>query len=224
MNPQFKKELPTIIVFLAPFIYLMTIYNSLPAKVPMHWNADFQIDGWGEKSSLIFWSLFLPGISYLLMEIVPAIDPKKKLDLIGGKLNQLKFGLVAIMSLLAIIIIYSAQKQSMENSALLFVPIGLLFMIFGNFFKTIQPNYFIGIKTPWTLDSEYVWKVTHVLGGKIWLIGGLIIVISSLCLSNDYSKYVFFTTTTIIVLVPVIYSYIASKEELAVILDKNTKK
>ena len=215
MNAQFKKELPTILAFLAPFIYLMTIYNSLPAKVPMHWNGDFQIDGWGEKSSLIFLSLFLPGISYLLMEIVPAIDPKKKLDLMGGKLNQLKFGLVAMMSLLAIIIIYSAQKQSMENSALLFVPIGLLFMIFGNFFKTIHSNYFIGIKTPWTLDSEHVWKVTHILGGKIWLFGGLIIVISSFCLNNDYSKYVFFTTTTIIVLVPVIYSYIASKEEKA---------
>ena len=215
MNAQFKKELPTILAFLAPFIYLMTIYNSLPAKVPMHWNGDFQIDGWGEKSSLIFLSLFLPGISYLLMEIVPAIDPKKKLDLMGGKLNQLKFGLVAMMSLLAIIIIYSAQKQSMENSALLFVPIGLLFMIFGNFFKTIHSNYFIGIKTPWTLDSEHVWKVTHILGGKIWLIGGLIIVISSLCLNNEYSKYIFFTTTAIIVLVPVIYSYIASREEKA---------
>ena len=61
---------------------------------------------------------------------------------------------------------------------LIFPLIGLLFAFLGNYFKTIKPNYFIGIRTPWTLENEEVWKKTHLIGGKLWFVGGLLMALT----------------------------------------------
>ena len=88
----------------------------------------------------------------------------------GNKLNYLRFALSLFMSAIAVFIIYSVQ-QSQSKPTFIFILIGLLFTILGNYFKTIKPNYFIGIRTPWTLENEDVWKKTHLLGGKLWFVG-----------------------------------------------------
>ncbi len=212
MKFELKKELPIIAIVLLPFIYLMIIWNSLPEQIPTHWNTDLQIDAWGNKNSIWFILFILPVFSYLIMSIVSTIDPKKKFDLMGGKFYQLKFILVGSMSALAIIILYSIKNQSIASISLLFVPIGILFALLGNYFKTIQPNYFIGIKTPWTLENEEVWKLTHILAGKMWVIGGILMVITCFVFEGAIARNIFLSTAAIITMVPVIYSYIKSKE------------
>jgi uncharacterized membrane protein len=87
-----------------------------------------------------------------------------------------------------------------------------LFIALGNYFKVIQPNYFIGIKTPWTLESKEVWKLTHALAGKLWIAGGLLIVIACLTVNENYFVYVFLGITAIISLIPVAFSYFKFKE------------
>lgn len=86
--------------------------------------------------------------------------------------------------------------------------IGLLYLILGNYFKTIKANYFIGIRTPWTLENETVWKETHKLGGKLWFIGGLILILSSLLLEKQTNFTLFIIVTAIISIIPVVYSYL----------------
>jgi uncharacterized membrane protein len=107
---------------------------------------------------------------------------------------------------------YAANNESVKNPNYIVLIIGLLFVFLGNYFKTIKPNYFIGIKTPWTLENETVWKETHSLAGKMWFVGGLIIVFSSLILSKEANFTLFTVITVIIALVPVIYSYIFFKQ------------
>jgi uncharacterized membrane protein len=85
-------------------------------------------------------------------------------------------------------------------------------MALGNYFKVIKQNYFLGIKTPWTLESEEVWKLTHILAGKLWIVGGLLIVIFSLVVPEDINFYLFITTTAIITIVPIVYSYLIFKK------------
>jgi uncharacterized membrane protein len=80
-------------------------------------------------------------------------------------------------------------------------------MALGNYFKVIKQNYFLGIKTPWTLESEEVWKLTHILAGKLWIVGGLLIVIFSLVIPEDINFYLFIIITAIITIVPIVYSY-----------------
>ena len=207
-----KKELPLIVLVLLPFLYLAYIWNQLPAKVPVHWNVKGDIDRYGDKAELILIPLLLPLLVYVIFLVVPRIDPKKKLDKMGNKLQNLKLLMTTLMSMLALFILYSAQNQSFDQSNYLFILIGILYIILGNYSKIIKPNYFIGIRTPWTLESESVWKETHKLGGKLWFIGGIIVVLSGFILGNKPNLIVFLTITTINAIVPIVYSYMLFKK------------
>ena len=212
MNKNLKKELPIIGFVLLPFIYLAYLWNSLPEKVPIHWDYKAEIDDWGTKYSLLGLIFLLPVFTYVLMLAIPKIDPKKRIELMGGKYYQIKFVLVVFMSVLALFIIHSSKSQTLSSPSIVFVLIGLLFMALGNYFKVIKQNYFLGIKTPWTLESEEVWKLTHILAGKLWIVGGLLIVIFSLVIPEDINFYLFIIITAIISIVPITYSYIIYKE------------
>ena len=207
---KFKKEIPFIAVALLPFVYLAYIWNELPKEVPMHWNASGEIDRWGDKSELFMMLFMLTGITYFVFLIIPYIDPKQKLQNMGNKLNNLRLILALFMSALAIYILYSVQQKT-SNPVLIFPLVGLLFAFLGNYFKTIKPNYFIGIKTPWTLENEEVWKKTHLMGGKLWFVGGLLMAMTFV-LPNDVQFYTFMGITAVISIVPIVYSYLEFKK------------
>jgi uncharacterized membrane protein len=211
MNLELKKELPIIGIVLTPFVYLAIIWDSLPQRVPIHWNYKGEIDNWGDKFSLILILFLLPVLMYVLMTFIPKIDPKKRISLMGGKLYQLKFFLVLFMSVVALLILYTTKERSVNNPNLVFALLGVLLMIFGNYFKVIQPNYFIGIRTPWTLESSEVWKATHAFAGKIWLIGGFILVLGGLVLNNSF-RSAFVAIILILALIPIVYSFIKFKQ------------
>lgn len=212
MNENLKKELPIIGIVLLPFIYLAYLWNSLPEKVPIHWNYKGEIDDWGTKYALIGVLFLLPVFTYVLMLVIPKVDPKKRIEFMGGKYYQIKFVLVIFMSVLALYIIHSSNSQTLSSPSIVFVLIGFLFMALGNYFKVIKQNYFLGIKTPWTLESEEVWKLTHILAGKLWIVGGLLTVIFSLVLPENINFYIFMAITAIITIVPIVYSYLIFKK------------
>ena len=204
---KIKNELPIIGIVLLPFIYLAFLWNQLPKTIPVHWNINGEIDRFGDKTELLLLPILLPLLTYFIFLVVPKIDPKNKLNNMGNKLQNLKFLMTLLMSVLAVFIIYSAKEQRLSNPNYVMLLIGILYTILGNFFKTIKPNYFIGIKTPWTLESEYIWKETHKLGGILWLIGGILVVILSLILNPRLNNIFFLGITAIITIIPVIYSY-----------------
>ena len=212
MNQTLKKELPIIGIVLMPFVYLAFIWNTLPEKVPTHWNYKGEIDHWGDKFSLIGMLFMLPFFVYVILLVIPKIDPKKRIALMGGKFYQLKFFLVLCMSLLATYIIFITKNQSFSGPNLSYLLIGVIFMVLGNYFKVIQPNYFIGIRTPWTLENAEVWKITHVFAGKLWFIGGLAIVLGGLIFENNSFTIAFIPLVLALVIVPTAYSYIKFKE------------
>jgi uncharacterized membrane protein len=212
MNLAFRKELPIIGIVLMPFVYLAFIWNTLPTKVPTHWNYKGEIDHWGDKYSLFGPLFMLPVFTYVIMLIIPKIDPKKRISLMGGKFYQLKFFLVLVMSLIAFFILYVAKNPNFSNPNLNFALAGLLLMVLGNYFKVIQPNYFIGIRTPWTLENKEIWKATHVFAGKIWLVGGLVILIGALVFTSNSFFIVFIALIVFLAIVPMLYSYIKFKE------------
>ena len=210
-----KKELPLIGIVLLPFVYLAYIWNQLPAQVPMHYNIEGEIDRYGNKSELILIPIMTSLLIYLIFLAVPYIDPKKQIQKMGGKYNALKFIITTFMSILALFIIYTAKNQTLTDPDYILLGCGVLFLILGNYFKTLKANYFIGIRTPWTLESESVWKATHKLAGKIWFLGGLLIILSCLILDGKTNFIVFMCITAIMVLVPVLYSYLLFRKQEA---------
>lgn len=212
MNFSIKKELPIVGIALLPLVYLGSVWNSLPENVPIHWNLEGEIDNWGSKYTLIGLVFLMPILTYILMLVVPKIDPKKRIEAMGGKYDQFKFIVVAFMSVLSIFIIYISKNQKLSSPSIIFVLLGILFVSLGNYFKVLKQNYFIGIKTPWTLENEEVWKLTHLLAGKMWVIGGLVVVILSLLLPENINFYFFMSITAIISIVPIVYSYFIYKK------------
>ena len=207
-----KKEFPYILLIALPFIYLAYIWNALPETVPTHWNASGEIDGYNSKNTLLLIPFMLPVLVYIIMTIAPKIDPKNKIAAMGKKYEQLKFFLVLFMSVLALFIIYSSKTQSFSSPNIIYILLGLLFAGLGNFMKTVKPNYFIGIKTPWTLENETVWKKTHLLGGKIWFVGGLLIVCMSLIFKAQTAATLFVIIAVLITIIPLVHSYIEFKK------------
>jgi len=205
------KEIPLMAIVLLPFVYLAYLWNELPERVPMHWSINGEVDRYGNKLELLLIPILLPLLTYIIFLVIPKIDPKNKINKMGNKYEHIKILLTAFMSILALFIIYTAYNQSIGNPNYIVLFIGILIIILGNYFKTLKANYFIGIRTPWTLENETVWKETHKLGGKMWFIGGFIIVISSLILDKEQNFTFFMIIAGIITIIPIIYSYFKFK-------------
>ncbi len=206
MRYNLKDEVPALIVAILPLLYLLLIWNTLPDIIPIHWNIHGEIDQYGKKATLLWIPFLLPILTYIIFIIAPLIDPKRKLQNMGDKLKKLKFASTFLMSVLAVFIIHSTKQQELNPNFLLLL-MGTLFAVLGNFFPTIKPNYFIGIRIPWTLNNENNWKQTHQFAGKFWIIGGVLIVLYGLFLNPEMANLFFLVITILIVLIPVIYSY-----------------
>lgn len=203
---KFKKEIPYLLIALLPFAYLAYIWSSLPQRVPMHWNTSGEIDRWGDKTETLIIPILMSGIAYFIFLIIPKIDPKEKLQNMGNKLKDFRLLLTCFMSILSIYILYSIKTNNGDPKMLLPL-LGLLFAFLGNYMKTMKPNYFIGFRTPWTLENEDVWKKTHKLGGTLWFVGGLLMMLTFL-LDGKTQFYTFIGITAVISLIPIVYSYI----------------
>jgi uncharacterized membrane protein len=120
--------------------------------------------------------------------------------------------MVIFTSALACFIIHTAYKGNELNTRIIFGLLGLLFIFLGYFFQSIKPNYFIGIRTPWTLESEEVWVSTHRWSGKIWVVGGMLIVLSAFITREKIALAVFAGVIVVLALVPLFYSFVKFKE------------
>lgn len=206
-----KKELPIMAVALIPIIYLIYTWNQLSSKIPMHWNIEGEIDRYGSKNELLFLTVGLSVFMYVLMLFVPKIDPKNKLKN-ANKYHSIRLVTSIFITVLLIFIIQATKNADMGNPNYLLMIISAFYLILGNYFKTIKPNYFVGIRLPWTLENEENWKKTHQFGGKIWFIGGFISLILGLFLPQTIYFGVFMGITLLISIIPSVYSYRLSKQ------------
>jgi uncharacterized membrane protein len=212
MKVSVKSDWTYWILILIPILYLAITWSSLPERVVMHYNLDGEPDRWGSKTELVLVPVLLPLLMYLIMLLIPVLDPRKKIEQMGNKYRQLMFIMVLFMSVVACFIIYTAAKGAELNTHIVFGLLGTLFVCLGYFFQSIKPNYFIGIRTPWTLESEEVWVATHRWSGKIWIAGGLLMIIAAFLTDKKIALAFFAGTIVLLALVPLIYSFIKFKE------------
>jgi uncharacterized membrane protein len=209
---RFLKELILWILIAIPFVYLAMVWKDLPAQVPTHFDLAGNPNGWSQKSTLPFLIGGLQIGIYLMMILIPYFDPKKKIEQMGEKYYSLRLLMTLFMTAISFYLLYIGSK-GVINPNLLIGLLGAFFVIFGNYLQTVKPNYFIGIRTPWTLENEETWRKTHRLGGKIFVGGGLLTLIIAIMAKNNALLAVSFGIITAVeVLVPVIYSYLEFKK------------
>ncbi len=211
MKPKLHfYDLFILAIIILPFLYLAYKYPQLPAVVPTHFGLNGKPDATGDKSSL--WQIL--GISgvvsillFLLMRFLPKIDPKKSAKYSAPVFNKIAVAVVLLLCAINFIIILAAENGSFNTGNTMTVMSGVFFAFMGNIMHSIKPNYFAGIRTPWTLENEETWRKTHQLGGKIWFAGGIVIAAGGLVLSSAAATVLLITAILIMTLVPVIYSY-----------------
>ena len=207
MNKIFKESVIWAIMAM-PFIYLTTVWTSLPADVPTHFGLNGEANGWMSKPVFVVFLIGLIVGLYLVFLLVPKFDPKKKIEQMGEKYFSLRLVFSLFFSAIACINIYFAQQGRLDNPQILVGLMGLLFAIIGNYSQAIRPNYYLGFRTPWTLQSETVWKATHLYCGRVWVILGLITILIAFLVKDNLTVFVaLMVMVALLVIIPYIYSY-----------------
>ncbi len=172
MSTKTSTGIIIAIIFFS-FIVGVYLYPYLPEQFASHWNVMGEVDGYMIK----FWGVFLmPTVSIgmlLLFLLIPKIDPlKKNIEVFRRQYNLL-------ITLIIVFLLYIYALSLTWNFGYRFdivrfiIPaIGLLFIYIGSILKYAKRNWFVGIRTPWTLSSDTVWDKTHALGGKLFQLAG----------------------------------------------------
>lgn len=200
------KELLIGSIVVAPLLYFLYIWNTLPTEIPIHFDAQGNPNNYGSRSHIALTLLFLSVGTYLFLMYIPKIDPKKNFSIFSNTFVKLRFILTLFFSSICFIII-SSVKTGELNTTYFYMLFALMISLFGNYMSNIRPNYFLGIRTPWTLESELNWKKTHFVTGRLWFFSGILLVIFILVLSKNHIIYVYIGSIILLALFPIIYSF-----------------
>ena len=209
MKTNKKLLLLTSMVILFPILWGLMIWSQLPNQIPIHFNAAGQANNFQSKALAV---LGLP-VFFLLVHLFVIFmigrDPKNRT--MNEKMVKVIYWLIPIVSLIVSYLIYSKALGSTTNpSVFVSALLGLIFLIMGNYMPKLKVNHTVGIRLPWTLQSEDNWHKTHRLAGKLWVVGGLILLLESgLQFAVPYVMGIVILT---IVFIPVMYSYQLSRK------------
>jgi uncharacterized membrane protein len=196
---------------LTPAIYLAVIWETIPDIVPLHANLKGEVDRYGSKNELITVTLILTGVNvlvYLLLPQVYRIDPKRYAQENKGRLYRIAFAVSVFLAGVLCLLIYSSVHQDIKFSTrFIMAGSGLLIAVIGNYIHNIKPNYFAGIRLPWTLSNDENWKKTHLLGGKLMFGGGLLMAVICLFVPFTLSIILLCVIFTVIIIITCVYSY-----------------
>ncbi len=206
------SEFAIIAIIIASFFIGAYFYPSLPEKVASHWNMKSEVDGYVDR----FWGAFLmPIISiflFILFLILPRVDPKRKN--IEKFRNYFDLFLVTLFCFLLYIYILTLAWNSgyvFDLGQLMLPGLAILFFVTSYLVSHAEPNWTIGIRTPWTMSSDKVWNKTHVLGGKLFRIASLVILVGAPF--PLYAIWFVLVPLFAVALFLVIYSYFEYKKE-----------
>jgi len=214
-NTKIKKVsllgLVQVLIALASVAMSIYFYQHFPTRVPTHWGLNGQVDSWGSRGTGAFLLPALIIVIYFLFALLPKIDPRKDRYVEFAKTYSI-FKTAIMTVLLAVYIATGLNVLGYPVSISFWIPfvIGLLFVVLGNYFGKLRNNYFVGIRTPWTLSNEEVWNRTHRFGGKMFILGGIIMMLSGF-VPTQFRMPIFIVSICAIVILPIFYSYIEFK-------------
>ncbi|MBV6403131.1 MAG: Immunity protein SdpI [Anaerolineales bacterium] len=190
----------------------LLLWSRLPDPMPAHWNAAGEIDGYMSK----FWGVFLiPIISISLAGlflIIPNIDPlKANIAQFRSTFNWFIVVFVVYMLYLYALTLFAALGTSFNMTLMLLPAVGLLFIGTGYLMNGAKRNFFIGIRTPWTLSSDTVWDETHKLGSKLFMLGGVVTILCAFL--GESGIWIMLVAMLGAALVPIVYSYVLYQRE-----------
>ncbi|MFC3749881.1 SdpI family protein [Paenibacillus sp. GCM10012306] len=211
-NIKWKWQDTLIVVLgLASIGFALFNYNALPDQLPAQFGVTGEVNRYWSKNSAIACLGALGLLFPLLMHFIRSIDPRRE--------NYAKFENAYAMTRLAmallfdfifVLVIMYGLNINLPVGKIAVGAIGVLFIVIGNYMPQVKDNYFIGIRTPWTLHNPEVWRKTHRFAGGLWMIGGLLM-IGSIFTGGIWNTVVIVIALVLSTLVPVVYSWMMAQ-------------
>jgi uncharacterized membrane protein len=198
-----------IVLVIASWVISAVVYPSLPARIPTHWNISGQVDGYGDKS----WALFLmPGTMtgmLLLFAFLPALSPRHfEVDSFRETYLFLMVLILVFLGYMHGLMLYAGWSGNVGITRPLVGGMFLMFALMGPPLAKVRRNFYVGVKTPWTLANERVWNDTHKLAAWLFGLGGLA---GLVMIALGVPMPVAFVVLLIAALTPVVYSFVHYK-------------
>jgi len=196
------------VLALAPAALIAVVWNSLPDMVPMHWGPGGTVR-YDPKVNIWWLAVISPVLAALFM-LLPKIDPRRKnYEKFRGVYEAFSiFMMLFMIGIVGLVISESFSPGTVQIDFWVTAVCGLLFAFLGNMMPKFKSNYFVGIRTAWTLANTEVWNKTHRLGGFIWFFGGLAILALNFFLHGTIMFVALMVILAVMVLVPVVMSYV----------------
>jgi uncharacterized membrane protein len=208
-----KSEIWSIILILITVASSFYFYAHFPERVVTHWGFMGEPNGWSSRAGAAFGLMaMVPGM-YLMFLLLPLLDPKKERYVEFAKVFHL-FKNVLLTFFAVIYLLSSLYNIGYPIRMQFWAPwlVGLLMIFLGNYLGKIKPNWFVGIRTPWTLSSENVWYKTHRVGGWAFILFGVCIIISP-NLPPAWGTGLFTGGAIVCIFGTILYSYILYLQE-----------
>ena len=203
IKKHLKLLILTSVVILLPIVAGVALWNRLPDLLPIHWNTAGEVDKYYAKPIVVFVMPLALLALHWVAALITANDPKRQNQ--SEKTRQLVFWIVPALGVFLSAVIYAtALGTGIKVEMVLPVFFGILFIVMGYYLPKCRQSYTIGIKLPWTLASEENWNKTHLLAGRVWVVGGVLFLIAG------FLSFIWILPIAAVpmVLIPLIYSFI----------------
>jgi uncharacterized membrane protein len=181
------------------------LYPRLPAQVPIHWDMSGQANGYAPRFwGAAMWPLLIFGLAVLTVAL-PAISPRRfEIKPFAGIYGALMLVIQGVMLVIGMTALLVGAGFALPLSTIVPLAIGVLLMVLGNYMGKLRKNFFIGIRTPWTLASDAVWERTHRLASWVFVLAGVAMVIATL--AHAMPGWVLAMIVAVL-LIPYVYSF-----------------
>ena len=208
-----KSEIILFVIIILSFAVGIYYYPQMPEKVASHWNSQGQVDGYMSK----FWGVFImPIISagmLLLFFFIPRIDPlKSNIQQFRKYYDGFAVLLMVFLLYLYLLTIFWNWGYTFNMITFLSPALAILFYYSGVLIENSKRNWFIGIRTPWTLSSDKVWDKTHKIGGKLFKIAGIFALLA--IFFESYAILIIVVPVIMVSIYTVVYSYFEYQKEV----------
>jgi uncharacterized membrane protein len=213
MQTSRRIELAQILLIVAMFIAGACVWTYVPDRIPVHWNFRGEVDRYGGRFVGLFLIPLVAAGLYLLLRVLPKIDPRAaNYQTFAGTYTIIRCGLIVFTAVLHGLLLLAALGQPIPMGTVVPAIVGLLLIAVGVLMTRIKPNWFVGVRTPWTLSSDLSWTKTHRMAAMLLPLSGVAVMLSGF-LEAEWAVYAMLAVILSSVAGLVVYSYLVWRHD-----------
>lgn len=208
MKTSKTVEFIILLTVLAPLGVAAWMWNDLPATIPIHWNFEGKPDGFMPKFPGAVLLPLLNAVMSVVLKYIVRLDPKRdNYEQFSRAYSAIRIALSVFFAIIGIYTLRLAVGTDMTMGSFIEACMCLLFFVLGNYMRNIKHNYFVGVRTPWTLADEDVWRMTHRFTSTLWTISSVVVFLVMLTIPSTIALGIFIGFAVIMGIVPMVFGH-----------------